>query len=163
MKKEISTEVSKTKVFGSNRIVEGVYQVKKLAAFNVSFTPREDKKSHNFEALAVCFDETGELSLVLNGLNRLKPAIKDDGSNGIYAVKASGTFFDKLWPLVLGETYFDACTKFNDAANGLVDKFVTLRWLEYRSADPRYNGGYGFVPELNIFDSKEDADKAFGE
>ena len=163
MKKEISTEVSKTKVFGSNRIAEGVYPIKKLAAFNVSFTPREDKKSHNFEALAVCFDETGELSLVLNGLNRLKPAIKDDGSNGIYAVKASGTFFDKLWPLVLGETYFDACEKFNDAANGLVGKFVTLRWFEYRSADTRYNGGYGFVPELNIFDSKEDADKAFGE
>ena len=163
MKKEIQAEISKAIVFGSQKLAEGVYPVKKLAEFNVSFTTREDKKSHNFEALAVCFDETGELSLVLNGLNRLKPAIKDDGSNGIYAVKASGTFFDKVWPLVLGETYFDACTKFNDAANGLVGKFVTLRWLEYRSADPRYNGGYGFVPELNIFDSKEDADKAFGE
>ena len=163
MKKEILTEVSKTQVFGSNRIAEGVYPIKKLAAFNVSFAPREDKKSNSYEALAVCFDETGGLSLVLNGLNRPKPAIKDDGSNSIYAVKASGTFFDKVWPLVLGETYFDACAKFNDPANGLVGKFITLRWLEYRSADPRYNGGYGFVPELNIFDSKEDADKAFSE
>lgn len=163
MKKEISTEVSKTQIFGSQRIAEGVYPIKKLAEFNVSFTPREDKKSHSYEALAVCFDEAGEWSLVLNGLNRLKPAIKDDGSNGIYAVKASGTFFDKVWPLVLGETYFNACEKFNDPANGFVGKFVTLRWVEYRSADPRYNGGYGSVPELNIFDSKEDADKAFGE
>ena len=163
MKKEISTEVSKTKVFGSQRLAEGVYPVKKLASFNVSFTSREDKESHNYEALAVCFDEDGEQSLVLNGLNRLKPAIKDDGSNSIYAVKASGTFFDKVWPLVLGQTYFDACTKFNDPANGVVGKFITLRWLEYRSADSRYNGGYGFVPEVNIFDSKEDADKAFSE
>lgn len=164
MKKEISTEISKTKVFGSQKLAEGVYPVKKLASFNVSFTPREDaSKTHNFEALAVCFDDKGDLALTLNGLNRSKPAIKDDGSNGIYAVKAHGTFFDKLWPLVLGQTYFDACTKVNDTANGIVGKFVTLRWREYRSADPRYNNGYGSVPEINIFDSKEEADKAFGE
>ena len=156
MKKEILAEASKTRTFGFSRIEAGVFPIVKLASYNRSATNHRNE-TFEYEVLAVFFDDDEQV-LELNGLHKSRPALNEDGTPGTHPVKASGTFFDKLFGAVAGKSYFDACAYFNDPANGFIGKFVAVEWQAYRSAGTDYSG-YSYLPIVDIFDT-EDAAKA---
>ena len=156
MKKEILAEASKTRTFGFSRIEAGVFPIVKLASYNRSATNHRNE-TFEYEVLAVFFDDDEQV-LELNGLHKSRPALNEDGTPGTHPVKASGTFFDKLFGAVAGKSYFDACAYFNDPANGFIGKFVAVEWQAYRSAGTDYSG-YSYLPIVDIFYT-EDAAKA---
>lgn len=155
MKKEILVEASKSRTFGFARVDAGVFPIVKLASYNKSATNHRGE-GFEYEVLAVFFDQD-ETVLELNGLHKSRPALNEDGTPGTHPVKAGGTFLDKLFTALSGKSYFDACAYFNDPANGFVGKFVAIEWQAYRSAGTDYSG-YSYLPIVNIFDTKEDAE-----
>lgn len=154
MKKEILAEASKTRTFGFSRIEAGVFPIVKLASYNRSATNHRNE-TFEYEVLAVFFD-ADEQVLELNGLHKSRPALNEDGTPGTHPVKATGTFFDKLFGAVAGKSYFDACQHFNNPANGFIGKFVAVEWQAYRSAGNDYSG-YSYLPIVNIFDTEDTA------
>lgn len=155
MKKEILAEASKTRTFGFNRIVDGVYPIVKMATYNESGVNNLNE-AFEYEVLAVFFDED-ETALKLNGLHKTHKAYNEDGTNGTHDVKACGTFFDNLFREIIGKSFYDACVHFNKPETGFVGKFIGIKWNAYRSTDPRYTG-CAYYPQADIFATREEAE-----